>query len=380
MVKTPLTSAFAASLFQRRGMVTLHGHTSLTPSFRMRHTQIIHEVDDRPPDPQSLLSPDQLQEQVERLVDWWQDKNRVLCMTGAGLSTESGIPDYRGSEGSYHRGHKPMVHDQFMKSEYQRKRYWGRGMVGWKSFHETSPNAGHLALADLERMGRLGVSFEDQADFYDDCDNDLEWTFSSGQRRVAVITQNVDMLHRRAGSKHLIELHGRTDQLKCMECGSARHRDCFHEELTTLNKDWLVAALEKTEEDAMRPDGDANVQTDDYQTIQIPPCKECGGFMKPDVVFFGDTVPKTRVAQCRAAVDNADGILVVGSSLAVHSAYRHIRAANQKGIPIAVLNVGETRAEKEGLDVLKIEAPAGSTLGGVAAFFATEQQERLAVE
>lgn len=331
-------------------MVSLHGHTRLSPRLQRQ----VHDSSALPPpDPHQLLTEEQLQSKVEELLAWWSDKNQVLCITGAGMSTESGIPDYRGHQGSYHRGHKPMVHDQFMSSDYQRKRYWGRGLVGWSSFDETAPNIGHVALAELEQRGKLGVDYQvDQV---------------TGPSRLALVTQNVDTLHRRAGSQQLIELHGRTDRLQCMKCGAFHDRRPFQRLLESLNREWLAVALAQTDESAMRPDGDAAVATDSYEQVQVPPCSKCGdGFLKPDVVFFGDTVPAERVAHVRAAVEAANGILVVGSSLAVHSVFRHVRAASQAGTPIAILNVGETRAEVEGLDVLKIEAPAGSTLKAVA--------------
>ena len=293
----------------------------------------------------------------------------MLCLTGAGLSTESGLADYRGHNGSYHRGHKPMIHDQFVGSEYQRKRYWGRGMVGWRNFDNALPNAGHFALAKLEQMNKIGVRFEDRAEFHSLGEESEEWMFGSGEQRLTIITQNVDSLHRRAGSRHVTELHGRTDMLQCMSCGAKRGRQDFHDELEFRNAEWLEAALKEAE---MRPDGDAALPEENYNVVDIPSCKSCKtGFMKPSVVFFGDSVPKNRVARCTAAVDAADGILVVGSSLAVHSAFRHIRAAHQKGTPIAILNVGETRAELEGLTCTKIEAPAGPTLSLVAKHFET---------
>lgn len=366
-----------------RGMVNLHGQTKthLSPRFRLRENAGVHNVAHEmpPPDPLTLLTAKQQAAQTSRLVDWFMqhDKRQVLCLTGAGLSTESGIPDYRGAEGSYHKGHKPQTHDQFMRSEYQRKRYWGRSLVGWKSFDSVSPNEGHFALAALETMGLLGVDMEDQVEFYPDGEDDLDWNFTSGSRRLALVTQNVDTLHRRAGSKNLVELHGRTDRLLCMECGEVRDRNSFHNELTQLNHQWLQVALRATSKDDMRADGDAAVQTESYDVIRVPPCTKCGGLrMKPDVVFFGDTVPKHRVAQVREAVHQADGLLVVGSSLAVHSAFRHVRAACQQGVPVAILNVGETRAELEGLEVTKIEAPAGPTLASLVEEFELLQYKR----
>lgn len=247
-------------------------------------------------------------------------------------------------------------------------------MVGWKPFEEVQPNIGHFAIAELERMGHLGVHLEDDARFYDEEGLETDWPFTSGQRQLAVITQNVDSLHRRAGSQALLELHGRTNRVKCTNCGHVRDRYDFHAELESMNREWLDEAFAAVaeggsgngEEDSiLRPDGDAAVPTDHYDEILIPPCTECGSFVKPDVVFFGDSVPKNRVALSEEAVANCKGLLVVGSSLAVHSAFRHVRSALKSDIPVAIVNVGLTRAEAENLPVLKIEAPAGSTLAGL---------------
>ena len=326
----------------------------------------MHQVTERPPDPHSLISsPDELEEKVSLLLDFWKNKRNVMCITGAGLSTDSGIPDYRGNNGSYHRGHKPIIHQQYMESDYQRKRYWGRSMVGWKGFDRALPNHGHVALADLERSGHLGVTMKDRPEFYEDEEVNNYYMASTGERKLAIVTQNVDSLHERAGSQDVIHLHGRGDLLRCMQCGKKHDRNEFHKELEIKNSIWLAEAKEGYDESTeMRPDGDAVVKEVDYNHVHVPNCPHCKtGFYKPDVVFFGDTVPKHRVALCQSAVEAADGILVVGTSLAVHSAFRHVRAAVSTGIPVAILNVGETRAEAEGLDhLLKIEAPAGDTL------------------
>lgn len=220
-------------------------------------------------------------------------------------------------------------------------------------------------MAELERMNYLGVTMKDRPEFYDSADANDYYMHSSGDRKLAIVTQNVDSLHERAGSKEIIHLHGRGGHLKCMQCGEKHIRNEFHRDLEEQNRLWLAAAKEGYEESTeMRPDGDALVNDVDYNHVHVPNCPHCKtGFFKPDVVFFGDTVPKERVALCQNAVEEADGILVVGSSLAVHSAYRHIRAAVSKGTPVAILNVGETRAEAEGLDhILKIEAPASDAL------------------
>jgi NAD-dependent deacetylase sirtuin 4 len=347
----------------------------------LRSSPSLHNLQ-RPADP-SLLATDEiyLQEQVDRLLEWWTTKEQVLALTGAGLSTESGIPDYRGHRGSYHRPgpqHRPMMHQTFMGSEYQRKRYWGRSLVGWSSFNEAMPNPGHFALARLEEHGLLGVSFANQPKFsFDDSDydgNDKSSIISAAtaHRELALVTQNVDSLHRKAGSRRVVELHGRGNVIKCMTCGTTRDRRDYHNLLETLNNAWLEEArtqsqLEEREGTKLRPDGDAQVEID-FEELIIPPCDHCHvGFYKPDVVFFGDSVPISRVAQVTAAVEACDGLLVVGSSLAVHSALRHVRTACQQGTPVAILNVGETRAETEGLlGVLKLDAPAGETLARVA--------------
>lgn len=272
-----------------------------------------------------------------------------------------------------------MIHDQFMTCGKQRQRYWGRSMVGWRDFDSTQPNTGHYALADLERLGKIGVAFQDKQDYYPQ-NREMDWMASSGDHRLSLITQNVDSLHRRAGAVHVTELHGRTDRLKCMQCGAQRERIDFHDELEDLNHDWLQQALAHSDETSARPDGDAYIATDDYSAVVVPPCVQCGGFLKPDVTFFGDSVPKHRVERCRAAVDASDGILCVGTSLAVHSAYRFVKQAQRNKTPIAILNVGETRAEAEGMDVLKIESPAGTTLEGSVARFVEENKSRHLVQ
>jgi NAD-dependent deacetylase sirtuin 4 len=213
-------------------------------------------------------------------------------------------------------------------------------------------------------MGRLGVALEDRPAFYEPEDED-EYYFSSGQRQFAIMTQNVDALHEQAGSNAVVHLHGRGNVVRCMNCGKRQGRNEFTEDLKSMNQQWLEDAERGYDQSFdLRPDGDAIVRYVNYDHVHVPDCRHCkDGFFKTDVVFFGDTVPKHRVLMCQEAVDVADGILVVGSSLAVHSAYRHIRAARKQGTPVAILNVGETRAEAEGLDgLLKIEAPAGKTL------------------
>ena len=173
-------------------------------------------------------------------------------------------------------------------------------------------------------------------------------------RTVPVVGRDAERRHGALprGTRHLLELHGRTDRLTCMQCGHTRDRRSFHEELEASNAEWLEAVLQASLESLdMRADGDAAVATENYKAVKIPVCLRCGdGFFKSDVVFFGDSVPAYRVKQCEAAVNACNGLLVVGSSLAVHSAFRHVRAAHKQGIPIAILNVGNTQAEVEGLE------------------------------
>ena len=233
--------------------------------------------------------------------------------------------------------------------------------------------SGHIALTRLEQVGKIGVNFEDSNEFYGSYDED-DWYLSSGSRHLSIITQNVDALHKKAGSRYVTELHGRNDRLICMNCGSFSCRHDFHDELEALNDKWIDTAINMKKEDnvnmkvenTMRPDGDGDLQIESYDDIIVPSCKNCGsGILKPHVVFFGDSVPKHRVKRCQAAVKAADGLLCIGSSLAVHSAYRFVNASQSNGTPIAILNVGETRAEINKLPVTKIEAPAAKILSSM---------------
>ena len=370
----PLVSLCFLHLF---GMVNLGStRTSLRATARRTNARLspsTHDGGVRPPCPTKLV--DSVEDAVGRLSSWLDSKDSVLCITGAGISTDSNIPDYRGSNGSYHRGHKPTTHDKFLRSEHQRKRYWGRSMAGWKAFASSEANAGHYALTALERSGHLGVSFDDMPDFYAS-ENEADWVTSTGSRTEAIITKNVDGLHQRAGSVHVTNLHGRNDRLRCMACGSFQCRHKFQNHLDDRNGEWLRQILEEqaaidnldgTEDSRLRPDGDADISTEDYSGLVVPTCASCSsGILKPDVVFFGDSVPRHRVDRCYAAVAAADGILCIGTSLAVHSAYRFVLAAAKNDTAIAILNVGETRAEINNLDVMKVEAPIGPTLSGVA--------------
>lgn len=233
-----------------------------------------------------------------------------LVITGAGISTASGIPDYRDAAGQWKR--KPPVQFQaFVGSEATRQRYWARSLVGWQRFMTARPNAAHRLLAQLEAEGRIG----------------------------GLITQNVDALHQRAGSGDVIDLHGRLDRVVCLSCGAARQRDEFQAQLQDDNPDY--AALRAP----TAPDGDADLNTVDFSSFRVPDCVCCGGIYKPDVVFFGENVPAERARQALQWAEQAPAMLVVGSSLMVWSSYRLVRAAAERGVPVYAFNQGRTRAD-----------------------------------
>ncbi|WP_043531523.1 NAD-dependent protein deacetylase [Litchfieldella xinjiangensis] len=250
---------------------------------------------------------------------------RLVLLTGAGVSTESGIPDYRDDTGAWKRS-PPMQHQLFMSSHAARQRYWARALIGFRALSDAQPGAAHRALARLEAMGHV----------------------------ERLITQNVDGLHQRAGSRRVIDLHGRAEIVCCMQCGARRMRYDWHAELEACNPHWLGL------EAAAGPDGDADLERD-FSSFRLPGCGRCGqGILKPDVVFFGDSVPRLRVEAAFAALEAADALLVVGSSLMVYSGFRFARRAAKDGKPIACLNLGRTRADE--LYTLKLEAPVGQTL------------------
>ena len=255
---------------------------------------------------------------------------RLAVLTGAGVSTASGIPDYRDQSGEWKRP-PPMQHQQFMGSHAARQRYWARALAGFRVLGTARPNPAHRLLAELEAMGRVS----------------------------GVITQNVDGLHQRAGSRRVIDLHGRADRVRCMACGASRMRYALHAELARLNPRWADVAARAA------PDGDADLEAD-FSDFRVPDCSRCGsGIWKPDVVFFGDNVPGERVARATAMVDEAGALLVVGSSLMVYSGYRFARQASRASKPIACLNLGRTRADD--LYDLKVEAPVEASLAALRA-------------
>lgn len=252
--------------------------------------------------------PDSLDE-VAAFVDFVERHPRLTVLTGAGCSTASGIPDYRDDDGQWkHR--EPMRYAQFVREVRNQQRYWAQSFSGWKRISAAAPNAGHAALARLEAQGRIDT----------------------------LVTQNVDMLHQRAGSRRVIDLHGVLHRVRCLSCGQVTPRSDFQAQLRAANPEWNAAVRR------LAPDGDAKLSRNDFESFVVPRCR-CGGTLKPDVVFFGESVPKDRVTAVHRALDTSDALLVVGSSLMVYSGYRFAVAAAKAGKPIAILNRGKTRAD-----------------------------------
>lgn len=261
----------------------------------------------------------------------------VVVLSGAGISTESGIPDYRGATGATLRRHAPMTHQAFVRDPVARRRYWARSHVGWRIMRTAEPNAGHRAVAALESGGLVD----------------------------AVITQNVDGLHQAAGSRAVVDLHGRLDRVMCLACGARGTRDEVDDRLRAVNREWRTTIL------AHNPDGDVDIPEEDLDRFTVVDCERCGGPLKPDVVYFGDSVPRERVEESYALVESARSLLVLGSSLHVFSGRRFVVRAAERGIPVAIVNQGETRGDP--LAQVRIDAPIGevvsevSTLAGCSA-------------
>ena len=254
---------------------------------------------------------------------------RLLVLTGAGVSTDSGIPGYRDRDGNWRRS-PPITVQEFLRSTAARQRYWARSMIGWPLVTGARPNAAHDALARLESDGRIGL----------------------------LVTQNVDGLHQRAGSAHVLELHGNLRRAVCLDCGTEASRETIQRRLEADNPDFPNASA------AAAPDGDADLTADSLDAFHVPACTRCGGVLKPDVVFFGDNVPRERVHEAFAALDAADAMLVVGSSLMVYSGYRFCEHAARTGKPIAAINLGRTRADA--LFAIKVERPCAEALAALA--------------
>jgi NAD-dependent SIR2 family protein deacetylase len=253
----------------------------------------------------------------------------VLVLSGAGISTESGIPDYRGKGGSLSR-HTPMTYQEFTAGAGARRRYWARSHLGWRTFGRARPNAGHLAVTAFERHGLLS----------------------------GVITQNVDGLHQAAGSEGVVELHGSLDRVVCLSCGGFSARRELARRLEEANVGFEPVAA------GLNPDGDADLTDEQARAFRVAACAECGGILKPDVVFFGEAVPPQRVARCRALVDEATSLLVLGSSLTVMSGLRFVREAARAGKPVLIVNQDPTRGDQHA--VTRVALPLGTALTALA--------------
>ncbi len=270
-----------------------------------------------------------LDEVLTPLLDFVRRHPRLLVLTGAGCSTEAGIPDYRDASGEWKRS-APMRFQLFVADELARKRYWARSMLGWRTMAHARPTTAHRALARLEAAGRIEL----------------------------LVTQNVDGLHHAAGSASVVDLHGRIDTVCCLDCAARSPRSEVQQDLLRLNPRW--AALQASS----APDGDADLEAADFAQFAVPACTACGGILKPDVVFFGENVPRERVAAVREALTQADALLVAGSSLMVYSGFRFVEDAIAAAKPVAVLNIGRTRADA--VLTLKVEHEVGSALEALA--------------
>jgi len=275
------------------------------------------------PCPAASRSPAASREQLIELLR----ARRVVALTGAGCSTESGIPDYRGPlpDGRPRPERRPLFYRDFVGSAAARQRYWARAVIGWRAVASAQPNPAHRALAALEERGAL----------------------------AGVITQNVDGLHRAAGSRRVVELHGALASVRCLECGATSARAALQERLLARNPGWLEQAP------ALAPDGDADLDGERVAGFAVEDCA-CGGPLKPDVVLFGENVPAQVVAAAWNLFDEGQALLVIGSSLQVFSGYRFVRRAAERGIPVAIVNQGPTRGDGEA--TVKIEARAGELL------------------
>ena len=261
---------------------------------------------------------------LDLLIDLLADGD-VVVLSGAGISTESGIPDYRGPTGAA-RPATPMTFQAFTGSPEARQRYWARSHLGWRLIARAAPNAGHRAVTDLERAGLLS----------------------------GVITQNVDGLHTAAGTRGVVELHGNLDRVVCLHCGDRSGRELLDERLADANRDWTAQVR------GVNPDGDVDLADGDLSGFRVVDCLLCGGVLKPDVVFFGETVPADRVQACFALVARSQALLVLGSSLTVMSGYRFVLRAAKDGTPVAIVNAGPTRGDDKA--TVRVDAPLGEVL------------------
>jgi NAD-dependent SIR2 family protein deacetylase len=265
-------------------------------------------------------------EDLTRLV---ASSRRIVALTGAGCSTESGIPDYRDDTGAWKRK-PPIFYADFVGRDDARRRYWARSLVGWPGFAAARPGAAHAALARLEAIGRVHH----------------------------VVTQNVDRLHQRAGSMRVTDLHGRLDEVACLSCRAVEEREAYQTRLREANPSFAAPAA------TLAPDGDADLEHADFATFRVPECRTCGGVVKPSVVFFGEVVPAPRVREAYERVAEADLLLVAGTSLEIFSGRRFVTDAAARGTPIAIVNRGTTRADE--LATVRVTGSVGLILRELA--------------
>jgi NAD-dependent SIR2 family protein deacetylase len=308
-----------------------------SPAFRVRPFSRAAVLAPRPPGMAVLTDPAAAAAALSELVV----PGGVAVVTGAGISTESGIPDYRGPSGALRRNHTPMTYQQFTAEPGFRRRYWARSHAGWRHIAAASPNAGHRAVADLERAGLL----------------------------AGIVTQNVDGLHHAGGARRVVELHGNLARVLCAACGDVSPRAELAERLAAANPafdpDAVDGGVSGAEEPDVNPDGDAAIAERELERFVLVGCRRCGADrLEPDVVFFGATVPRARVDAAMAVVDGARLLLVLGSSLTVMSGYRFALRAGQLGIPVAIVNQGPTRADARA--ALIVDAPLGDVLPPLA--------------
>jgi NAD-dependent SIR2 family protein deacetylase len=247
----------------------------------------------------------------EQLAAFLRQHRRIAVLTGAGVSTASGIPDYRDDAGAWKHA-RPVMYGDFRNSAQVRRRYWARSLVGWEYFRRAAPNGAHASLVAMEGAGLL----------------------------QGLVTQNVDRLHQRAGHREVLDLHGRLDQVICLGCGARSEREQMQLRLQADNADFVGVTV------GARPDGDAELTAEALEAFRVPACTACGGVLKPAVVFFGEAVPRDRVGRAMQTLDNAQALLVVGSSLMVFSGFRFARRAAEQRKPLAILGLGRTRADE----------------------------------
>ncbi|MGK7295823.1 MAG: NAD-dependent protein deacetylase [Candidatus Wenzhouxiangella sp. M2_3B_020] len=275
---------------------------------------------------------------TDELAGFLSDHRRIVVLTGAGCSTGSGIPAYRDPSGRWQR-RQPIFYQDFIGDPIMRRRYWARSYFGWAVMEDARPGPTHRALSRLERTGRM----------------------------AGLVTQNVDGLHQRAGHSRVIELHGGLERVLCLDCGNGSRRSALQERLEGLNPDWSPEVL------GINPDGDAELDDRAYPGFRVADCSECGGTLKPDVVFFGESVPRPRLESADRLVDEADAMLIVGTSLVVWSGFRLARRAAEAGLPLAAVNDGLTRAD--GLLDFKVSGDCGERLAEAVATIVQDRPE-----